>query len=370
VLLVIASGLLVRTERALQAVDLGFDPANALAANLNPSPSTFQRTSSLAMHSELLSGVRRISGVVAAGIGPRPLLDNTTWVVHLDPSDAGVQTAVGAISPGYLQALGAHLVRGRGFEATDTMDTPHVAVVNEAAARQFWGGEDVVGRVLWRVLYGAREPLEVVGVIGDARNHDLVTAPEPAMYVPEAQTTVFMWDTLLVRTVGDPTAIVPAIRTVLNSVDPLAPLTSVETLQDRVDQQMAPTRFVLRLFGLFAIVALGLCTLGIYSVLAESVAQRTPEIGVRMALGATAASVASLILSQGVRLVGVGLAIGLASALLARQAMANLVFGVPTTDGVTYFVSCVAVLLAATAACWLPARRAASVDPVVALRQE
>ena len=370
VLLVIATGLLVRTERALQAVDLGFDPTNVLAANLNPSPSTFQRTSNLTMHSELLTGVRRISGVVAAGIGPRPLLGETTWVVHLDPSDAGVQTAVGAVSPGYVEALGAHLARGRVFEPTDAIDTPHVAVVNEAAARQFWGREDAIGRVLWRVLDGEREPLEVVGVLGNTRNQDLMTAAEPTMYVPEAQTTTFMWDTLLVRTVSDPRAIVPAIRTVLKSVDPMAPLTSVETLQDRVDEQMAPTRFVLRLFGLFAVVALGLSMLGIYSVLAESVAQRTPEIGVRMALGATADSVARLILSQGARLVGVGLAIGVAATLLARQAMSNLVFGVPTTDGLTYLVSCLAVVVAAIVACWLPARRAASVDPVVALRQE
>lgn len=242
--------------------------------------------------------------------------------------------------------------------------------MNEAAARQFWRGEEAIGRVLWRVLSGQRERLEVVGVLADARNQDLMTAAEPTVYVPEAQTTTFMWNTLLVRTEGDPRAVLPAIRTVVKSLDPMATLSFIETLQDRVEEQMAPTRFVLCLFGLFGALALGLAMLGIYSVLAESVAQRVPEIGIRMALGATAGSVAALILSQGVRLVGVGLTIGIAAALLARQTMSSLVFGVTTSDAVTYLVSCAAVVLAAILACWLPARRAAFVDPVVALRQE
>jgi putative ABC transport system permease protein len=370
VLLVIGTGLLVRTEQALQSVDLGFDPTNLLAANVNPSPLNFQRSRGLILHSELLGQIRRMRGVVAAGVGPRPLLGSATWVVHLDPTDAGVRTAAGAISAGYFEALGAHLVAGRFFESIDTADAPHVAVVNEAAARRFWPNGVSSGRVLWRVESGERERLDVVGVVGDARNQDLTTAAEPTVYVPEAQTTVFMWNTLLVRTDGDPMAIVPAVRSVLKSLDPMAPLTSVERLQDRVDEQMAPTRFLLRLFGLFAAVALGLSMVGTYALLAESVAQRIPEIGVRMALGATPGGVAAMIVSQGVRLVAIGLPVGVVAALLARETMATLIFGVPTTDALTYAASCVAVLVAALVACWVPARRAASIDPVVALRHE
>jgi putative ABC transport system permease protein len=175
---------------------------------------------------------------------------------------------------------------------------------------------------------------------------------------------------MLIRTEGDPREIVPAVRGALKRLDPEAPLGGVRTLEELIDSEMAPRRFVLRLVGVFSILALGLAMLGIYGVLAESVAERVPEIGVRMALGADRRAVIGLVLSQGAWLVGVGVALGAAGAYASRDVMSSFVFGVPTSDGLTFTTACVGVILAALVACSLPACRAAAVDPVVALRQE
>lgn len=193
----------------------------------------------------------------------------------------------------------------------------------------------------------------------------------PTVYILQTQSTHLGITNMLIRTEGgDPRDIVPAVRSALKRLDPEAPLGGVRTLEELIDSEMAPRRFMLRLVGVFSILALGLAMLGIYGVLAESVAERVPEIGVRMALGADRRAVIGLVLSQGAWLVGVGVALGAAGAYASRDVMSSFVFGVPTSDGLTFTTACVGVSLAALVACSLPARRAASVDPVVALRQE
>jgi ABC-type antimicrobial peptide transport system permease subunit len=175
---------------------------------------------------------------------------------------------------------------------------------------------------------------------------------------------------LLVRTTGDPREALPAVRAVMRQLDPDQPLTRISTLEERIDEALAPRRFMLRLIGLFSLLALGLAMLGVYGVMAESVAQRVPEIGIRVALGATPAAIRQLIIAQGGWMVVLGLAAGLAGALALRRAMATLVFGVPTTDPVAYAIACVCLAAATIAACAIPANRAAALDPIRALRQE
>jgi putative ABC transport system permease protein len=175
---------------------------------------------------------------------------------------------------------------------------------------------------------------------------------------------------LLVRTTGDPREALPAVRAVMRQLDPDQPINAHHTLEDRIDEILAPRRFMLRLIGLFSILALGLAMLGVYGVMAESVAQRVPEIGIRVALGATPAAIRQLVIAQGGWMVGLGLIGGLAGALALRKAMATLVFGVPTTDPLAYAVAAASLAAATIAACAIPAHRTAWMDPVRALRQE
>jgi putative ABC transport system permease protein len=271
------------------------------------------------------------------------------------------------VTPGYLRALRSRLIRGRLFEEADQTGDAALAIVSESAARHFWQGADPIGRPLF--MHGGERPT-VIGVVADIRRKGLEGEFSPTIYILQTQSTHLGITTLLIRTEGDPRDIVPAVRGALKRLDPEAPLGGVRTLEELIDREMAPRRFMLRLVGLFSVLALALAMLGIYGVLAESVAQRVPEIGVRMALGADRRAVIGLVLLQGAWMVGVGVALGTAVAYASRDVMSSFVFGVPTSDGLTFTTACAGVTLAALVACSLPARRAASVDPVIALRQE
>ncbi len=281
------------------------------------------------------------------------------------PGVEGEPTDVNPISPGYLQALKMTLIRGRLFTESDGASAPAVAIVSESAARHFWPGQDPVGQF----LYSEPVPMAVVGVVADVRRGSLETPFEPMVYVPQLQTQFVLQDTLAIRTTGDPHAVLPAVRGILKRLDPGQPITDVQTLDAIVSKAMAPRRFMLRLVGLFSVVALCLAALGVYGVLTESVTQRVPEIGVRVALGATRGRIAAMVLSQGAWMVGVGMALGIGGALAFNQVLEGFVFGVTTLDGMTYAMACLAMMAAAVVACWIPARRAATIDPVVALRQ-
>ncbi|HVL66863.1 MAG TPA: ABC transporter permease [Vicinamibacterales bacterium] len=363
-MLAVAAGLLVQTIRAVTALPLGFDPDRVIAASIPQGHG--QRTKS-DFDAHVVAAIRKLPGVVAAGVGSRPLGPGGmgTGITLPSAPETSVDIRVEPVGTGYLEALGARVVEGRFFTDRDHATAPRVALVNETAARALWDGQ-AVGRTFTH----NRQPVQIVGVLGNIRHRALEEDIVPTVYFPDVQTANFWSNTLLIRSAGDPRQLLPAIRTAVRGIDPTLPVSRVETLEDRLAAATAPRRFTLWLVGLFSVVGILLAAVGVYGVVNESVVQRVPEIGVRMTLGATPGSVVGLIVRDGALLIVAGVALGAIAARAAHGVMSSFVFGVQTTD-VRAFVVAAGVLMTATvAACLLPARRAARVDPVVALRQE
>ena len=367
-MLTVASGLLVRTMRAVEGLELGFEPDHVLAIGLSPDYRKYGGLSGVHQFSaRLLDRLKTHPGIVAAGVGSRPLGSGASTVVRVPGgSPDGIRVEMEATSPGYFKALGLSLTAGRFFTDADDPQAPASAILNERAVRDLAMGDAPVGRT----VEVDKASMQVVGVVADTRRGSLEAEPPPAIYFPFLQSTRVSTGQLLVRTNGDPLAIVGDVRAIVAELDPDLALTRIQTLDDRLDEAVAPRRFILRLVGLFSILALGLAMIGLYGVIAESVAQRVPEIGVRMALGAAPSDILRLVLTQGGWMVAVGVALGFGGALALRDSMASFVFGVPTSDPLSFAVAAVSLVVATLIACLVPARRAAAVDPVIALRQE
>lgn len=365
-MLTVAASLLVQTMRAVTALPLGFDSTNVIAIGLSPDRTKVDTLAArAAFESELLEAIRALPDVVAAGVGTRPLDGGGMGAGITRPEDplVDIRISVDAVSPGYLEALGARLTSGRFFAESDHSTAPLVALINDSAARQYWP-EGALGRTL---IFN-RQPIQVVGTLGDVRTGELEEDPPPILYFPSVQTRNFSSNSMLVRTSVPAEDVIPAIRAQVRRIDPKLPLTGVETLEQRLARALAQRQFTLWLVGLFSVIAMILAAIGIYGVISESVGQRIPEIGVRMTLGATSASVMALILREGVVLILAGVAIGTGAALAANGVMSAFVFGVQTTDIASYAAACVALVAATLAACSFPARRAVRIDPVIALR--
>ena len=366
-MLAVAAGLLVQTMRAVATLPLGFDPANVISVGLSVDSRKMDSASARArFESELITAVRATPGVVAAGIGSRPLGGGGVSNLFRRPEDTvTTRISADAVGPGYLEAVGARLVAGRFLDSGDDGKAPKVAVVNEAAERQFFP-QGAVGRTLLQ----ERDSIQIVGVLADVRRGPLEEEPLAAIYLPGAQTHWISTNNMLVRTAGDPREMLPAIRTIVRNIDPELPLTRVQTLEERLSEETAPRRFTLWLVSLFSIIALGLAVIGIYGVISESVAQRVPEIGVRMALGATSGGVMAMVLRQGAWLIGIGVTLGAAAAWTLNGVMEAFVFRVRTTEPLAFALACGVLVTAGLLACTIPARRAARIDPVIALRAE
>ncbi|HLG53727.1 MAG TPA: ABC transporter permease [Vicinamibacterales bacterium] len=367
-MLAVAATLMVRTLRALNAIDLGFDPTAVVSADLNSIDNEMRAAQDF--QTTIVERVKALPGVRAAGIGLGPLQGDMFiggLAIPGDPRNFG-SVRVDAVSPGYFEALGARLLAGRFFEPHDAVrDGPAVILVNQSAARMFWKGSDPIGKTV--VISKSQRP-QVIGMIADVRGSSLEEEPGPAIYQLSNQTRNFFAGSMLIRVDGEPQALVPGIRAVIRSMSREQPFRGVSPLQERIDSAMAPRLFVLRLIGLFSVLGLILAVVGVYAVLAEFVNQRVPEIGVRMAFGATASDVLALILGQGSKLVAIGIALGLAGAVLLRGVMSTMVWGVHTFDPLAYLTACLLLLAATVAACAVPARRASRLDPAVALRSE
>jgi len=373
--LLVGSGLLLRSLERLFAVDPGFRPAGVLTLQVRTSGPRFAdpATTRRFFH-QVLETVRRLPGVTDAALTSQlPLSgDSDLYGVHFDPplpDDPGeVRGSFRyAVSPGYLEALGVPLVRGRLLNERDREGAPRAALISESLARRRLPGVDPIGR---RLEIGVGPLYTVVGVVGDVKQESLTLMDADAVYTTEAQWR-YADDTmsLVVRAKGDVTALVPALRQAIWSVDPDQPVARVVTMEELVAASAARRRFVLFLFEAFALTALVLAAAGIYGVLSGSVAERTREIGVRVALGASRRDVLGLVVRQGMTLASLGVALGMVGAVAASRELVALLFGVSPLDPATY-AGVVALLAAvAAAACAVPAWRASRVDPASTLRE-
>jgi putative ABC transport system permease protein len=276
------------------------------------------------------------------------------------------------VSPHYFGTMGIQLVEGRTFEeGRDRVDSPCVVVVGESVARKFWPGEGALGK---RLTPGIPENPEdwcqVVGVVKDVRQRELAAEPTPLAYLTYAQAGFFAPRHLVVKTEGDPLALAGTVRKTVWEVDRDQPVSNVSTMEGVLSESIARQRFSTLLFGVFAGVALVLAAVGIYGVMSYSMAQRTREIGIRMALGAQRRDVLKLAVGQGLRLVVIGVAVGLAGALALSRVMTSLLYGISAPDPLTLVTISVVLVAVALLASYIPARRATRVDPLIALRYE
>ena len=278
-----------------------------------------------------------------------------------------------SVSPDYFKTLGIALLRGRVFTEQDRAGAPRVALINKVAAEKFFPGEAPIGKRLRPYVipqYQTDEQfVEIVGVVADVPYGRLEEAIQPDIYVSTLQPTDRA-PTLVVRSSIDPATLTAAVRQAVLALDRNVPLTAIQTMQERAADVTSHTRFIAVLLGLFAGLALLLAGIGIYGVIAYSVSARTREIGVRMALGAQGSDVIKLVMGQGMKLVFVGVALGLVTSLALTRTMKTLLFGVSATDPVTFAAIALLLTVVALQACWIPAWRATKVDPLVALRHE
>jgi putative ABC transport system permease protein len=381
-LLLIGAALMIQTFVNLRRVAPGFDPRNVLTFQISPSGPNYDTTAKTSdFYRRALDRVKSLPGVEAAAVTSNlPLSAQFRMPFAVEgqpPRPESVQLRL--ITPEYFRALRIPLRRGREFAESDAAGTGNVAVVNEAFARQYILNADPLNQQLQ--IGGGRRSLKhvIVGVVGDTKHFGLGSAAPPMMYIPASQSpdslTLLMRRYLsvkfVVRTTADPLLAGEAVREQMLALDPTLPVTGLRTMEQVVSSSVASERFNTTLLGLFAALGLSLAAIGIYGVMSYTVAQRTPEIGVRMAIGAQASDILKLlVIRQGLKLTLLGAGLGLLGALGLTRLMKSMLFGVSATDPLTFGSITSLLTVVALLACWIPARRATKVDPMIALRCE
>jgi predicted permease len=369
--LLVGAGLLVRSFVRLLEVDPGFSPEKALTWRIQPSRSFANREEQTAYFRALVNTVAAMPGVESAGLTDAlPLGRNRSWTarakgVTYRPGESP-EVLPRIVDENYLQTMKIPLHSGRLLERDDLTRQNRVAVISEALAQRLWPKEIAVGKIL--VI---DTEFEVVGVVGNVRHAGLDRAPEPEIYLLGGQNESG-WSTedLVVRTKVSPVILVPGMRAALRQFDPGMPTGEFRTLGDIIDRSVSSKRLITALMGSFSLLAMLLAAVGIYGVIAYSVGQRTSELGIRFALGASASDIYRLVIGEGMRPVLYGLGVGGIVALALSQVLRALLFGIEAADPVSFAIAGMIVTLTGVLACWLPARRAAKVDPMVALRYD
>jgi predicted permease len=373
-ILLVGGGLMVRALQQANTLKLGFEPQHAAELSFDLRLQGYESAQRKEFQKRLWERVRNLPGVQAAGLAdllPVDLHFSRTAVYlegRLPERNARVPSAMYNLAgPGYFQAMGTRLLQGREFTAQDDEQALQVAIINESFARRFFPGENPLGK---QFSLGRPEAakVQVIGVVEDGKYAGLNEDPKPYVSRPLWQSQVGS-TSVVVRTAGDLPALIAAVRREVQQLDPQIPV-ATSTLVEKLSLPLLPARIVASVLGGFGLLALALAAIGIYGVMSYAVAQRTREIGVRMALGAEAIDVVKLIVRQGMTLALAGLAIGLAGALAATRLMASVLYGVSATDTTTFVVVPLLLALVVLIACYLPARRAAKVDPIIALRCE
>jgi putative ABC transport system permease protein len=377
-ILLLASGLLIRSFVRMQQIDPGFRVDDLLTASLWLPDSKYPRPEQRArFFHDLVERAGAIPGVQGAAVSTSiPMTGGgagTNFVVEGRPLPAAGHEPFGrtrSITPGYLQTIGIPLRRGRYFTAQDDETALRVVIVNERLAQQFFPGEDPIGK---RLKWGRNPQLPapwmtIVGVSGDVKTWGLASPAVPEMYAPFRQEPR-TFGTIVIRTAGaDPAAIAPGLRAEVRALDRDQPVTGVRTMQRIVEESMTISRLMTVLMAIFATIAMGMAAMGIYGVISYSVAQRTREVGIRMALGADAGSVVGLVLKQALWTIGIGVAIGVPGAAVTTKLLQFLLYGVGARDPLTFAAGALLLAGVGAAASYLPARRATKVDPIIALR--
>ena len=382
VVLVIGAGLMIRSLWSLKRVELGFDPENVLTLRVSLPGTSYESPEKIVQfYEQLIAQTRALPGVESAGaIRSLPLASPIgDWGLDVEgyvetPGD-NAKGDWQVATDGASEALGERLVSGRFLALSDTIDSQPVALVNEALVKRYWGGADPVGR---RIRMGARDTspwITVVGVVGDLRHNGVTDVIKEKFTIPHSQfhrSTGFAIQTmsLVVEASESPLSLVGPIRSIVRSMDPSLPVSAVRLMTDVVNDSIATTRFTGHLLGFFAALALALASIGVYAVLSYLVSRRAQEIGIRIAMGAGTKDVLRLVIGKGFLMCAAGIGIGLAASAVLSRLMASLLHEVRPIDPATFLSVPAALAFVALAACYIPARRAARVDPVVALREE
>ena len=372
-IVLIGAGLCVKSLRALQAIDPGFEPAKVLTASFDLSLNGYNEARGQQFQTQLAERVAALPGVEAVSFARIVAFSAGVWTrsatlegYQPQPNER-LSFDFNAIGPNYFQTLGAQIGRGREFTPQDAAGAPRVVVINEATARRYWPGQDVVGK---RLKYGNVDQFaEIVGVVRDGKYKSLTEATRPAIYVPLQQNFV-PEVTLHARTTSDAPALLAAVRREAQSLDPLLPVYNLRTLAQQKDGLLHAESLAAALSALFGLLALSLAAVGIYGVLSCVVTERTREMGIRLSLGARPRDLLKLVVGQGMIMTLIGLVIGVGASFALTRLIEKFLFGVSPTDPLIFAM--IPILLAGVAliACWIPARRATKVDPLVALRCE
>jgi len=373
VVLLVGSGLFIRALQRASSIDPGFTVERALMVPINLGLLRYEKTEGQVFYRDLLARIQTQPGIEQATLVRFPQMGSSfaqfqVFTEQSERGSEGMSTGFNVVGPNYFRTMGTSLLRGREFTETDREGAPGSAILNETLAARLWPNEDALGK---RVsVTGPEGPfLEVVGVARDSKYRTLGETPRPYVYLPLAQS----YDpkmTLVVRTTGEPKAITPIVREQIRALNPNLPIAGVQTLREQIELTLLPSQIAAWTLGGFGALALLLAGIGIYGVVSYAAAQRTREIGVRMALGAKEKDVLGLVLWDGLIVIGAGLAIGLLLAAAATRVIAAFLYGVGATDPLTFVA--VPLLLGSVAllASYVPARRAVKVDPLVALRYE
>jgi putative ABC transport system permease protein len=377
--LLIGAGLLINSFMRLRNVDPGFRADNLLTMKIVlPEPKYAKFQPRAAFYTDLVQRVQSLAGVRSAAVTTNlPLYRQGNSIsISIEgrpapPPGQELIVVTRVISPGYFDTMGIPLLKGRQLTDQDTETSPNVIVISETMARRFWPGEDPVGK---RLAAGrVRTPddwIQVVGVVKDVRQFELTADPKPQMYLSYRQAGFFAPRDLVVKTDVDPATMASTVRKAVWDIDKDQPVSNIRTMEEILAESIARQRFSMLLLAIFAGVALVLAGVGIYGVMSYSVAQRTHEIGIRMALGAQTGAVLKLAVGYGMKLVIVGIVVGLIAAFALTRVMATLLFGVTATDPATFTLISLLLIAVAALASYIPARRATKVNPIIALRYE